>query len=150
MSERRDEAGSELPPAGWYPSPNGDGLRYWGANGWTGHYHRQPEMSGVTPAAGWYPNPDGEGLRDWNEHEWTQQYLQSSTYLPSGEALPGHRNGADPDPKRRQPMPKPQPRRWWYSTRGMLASIIAVTLTLDLGGFLINDGITTPATRTMA
>lgn len=27
-----------LPPAGWYPSPDTDGTRYWDGRTWTGHY----------------------------------------------------------------------------------------------------------------
>jgi hypothetical protein len=49
-------------PAGWYPSPEGAGLRYWDGTAWTNHYH-QPGEQHPTPTA-----PPGLNDRRWR---WT-------------------------------------------------------------------------------
>ena len=67
----------EQPEPGWYPNPQGPGLRVWDGTKWTD----QTQLE--RPAPGWYPDPQRRGLRYWDGTKWTDQY----------QAPPEHRQG---------------------------------------------------------
>lgn len=50
---------SESVPAGWYPDPQGDGLRYWDGSSWTEQQARAPDAQGAPP-----PPPPQPLIRD--------------------------------------------------------------------------------------
>lgn len=68
----------DLPEAGWYDNPEGDGERYWNGHKWTGQYRSlQPDGS----EAGWYDDPEGRGQRYWDGQRWTKKASRWRTPL---------------------------------------------------------------------
>jgi hypothetical protein len=62
----------QQPEPGWYPNPQGPGLRVWDGTKWTDQTRIQ------RPAPGWYPDPQRPGLRYWDGTKWTDQYQAPS------------------------------------------------------------------------
>ena len=51
MSEATQSPTSSTPAAGWYPDPQGQGLRWWDGSAWTEHTHEETPAAGGSPAA---------------------------------------------------------------------------------------------------
>ncbi len=46
---------SSAPAAGWYPNPQGQGLRWWDGSAWTEHTHEEAPAGGDAAPAGAAP-----------------------------------------------------------------------------------------------
>jgi uncharacterized RDD family membrane protein YckC len=74
---------SVLPPASWYPDPDGSGgQRYWDGNAWTGHRAPPPPPSPYLQHGAWAPLP------------WKGADLGRPAQGPGALADPGRRFGA--------------------------------------------------------
>jgi hypothetical protein len=59
----QDEPPQQLPPPGWFPDPNGQGLRWWDGRAWTEHV--SPPAGAAAPAGpGEFP-PERRRFRLW-------------------------------------------------------------------------------------
>ncbi|HEU0256418.1 MAG TPA: DUF805 domain-containing protein [Microbacteriaceae bacterium] len=69
-SESRDasaEGGAALPPAGWYPDPQGPGSRWWDGEHWTDQYLRQPPAGRAPGTLGGYDGQQAPGYGPYRD-----------------------------------------------------------------------------------
>ena len=133
-----DRTPQGLPPAGWYPDPETEGVqRYWDGQAWADQLQPSPTRAEPRPehqatiAAGWYFDPEVQGgQRYWDGQRWTDD-----------RRPPGARAQAQPGAATAPPRPGSAARPWFGLNRtvglvilGLVAAGVVVAIIVSSGG----------------